>query len=175
MIGADTNLGAHMIKCLSDAGKTVYGFTQKKDFKFSLKPFFVREAGLDFPPHPILSDWLVVCIDPGIGFEEYTARIHNLCRHLDTNKYSGNLLFFSSAEIGQPGENGVSEESPVAPRTEKGLNLATAENILNVMLYKPGNEVLPHILRLGDTEIDEACAKAIALMGLVFCPDMAVI
>ena len=176
VIGADTNLGAHMIKCLSDAGKTVYGFTQKKDFKFSLKPIFVCEAaGLDFPPHPILSDWLVVCIDPGIGFEEYTARIRNLCRHLYAKKYSGNLLFFSSTEICQPGENGVSEESPVAPRTERGLNLATAENILNVMLYKPGNEVLPHILRLGDTEIDKACAKAITMMNLDFCPDMAII
>lgn len=176
VIGADIGLGAHMIKCLSDAGKTVYGFTQKKDFKFSLKPIFVCEvAGLDFPPHPILSDWLIVCTDPCIGFEEYTARIRNLCRHLYAKKYSGNLLFFSSTEICQPGENGVSEESTVAPRTEKGLNLATAENILNVMLYKPGNEVLPHILRLGDTEIDEACAKAITMMNLDFCPDMAII
>ena len=52
---------------------------------------------------------------------------------------------------------------------------ATAENILSVMLYKPGNEVLPHILRLGDTEIGEACAKAITMMDLDFCPDMAII
>ena len=176
VIGADTCFGARMVKHLSDAGKTVYGFPQGKDFKFSLKPIATHEAsGLEFPPHPILSDWLVVCIDPGIGFEEYTARIRNLCRHLYAKKYSGNLLFFSSAEICQPGENGVSEESPVAPRTEKGLNLATAECILNVMLYRPGNEVLPHILRLGDTEIDEACAKAITMMNLDFCPDMVVI
>lgn len=79
-------------------------------------------------------------------------------------------------EICQPGEDGViTDKSLVAPRTEKGLNLATAENILNVMLYKPGNEVLLHILRLGDTEIDEACTKAIAMMGLEYCPDMAVV
>lgn len=176
VIGADTDLGTHMVKHLSEVGKTVYGFPQGKDFKFSLKPIVAHEAnGLEFPSHPILSDWLVVCIDPCVGFEEYTARIRNLCRHLYTKKYSGDLLFFSSTEICQSGENGVSEESPVAPRTEKGLNLATAENILNVMLYKPGNEVLPHILRLGDAEIDEACAKAIAMMGLSFCPDVAVI
>ena len=174
VIGADTGLGEHMIKYLSDEGKTVFGFTHKKDFKFSLKPIFVCEAaGLGFPPHPILSDWLIVC--PCIVFEEYTARIRNLCRHLYAKKYSGNLLFFSSTEICQPGENWVSEESPVAPRTEKGLNLATAESILNVMLYKPGNEVFPHIIRLTDTGIDKACAKVIEMMSLNFCPAMAII
>lgn len=176
VIGADTCLGTHMVKHLSEAGKTVYGFSQRKDFKFSLKPFSVYEVpGLGFPPHPILSDWLVVCIDPTIGFEEYTARIRNLCSHLFIKKYSGNLLFFSSTEICQPGEDGITEESLVAPRTEIGLCLATAENILSVMLYKDGNEVLPHVLRLGNTEIDEACIKAIELMSMDFCPDIAVI
>lgn len=43
------------------------------------------------------------------------------------------------------------------------------------MLYKDGNEVLPHVLRLGNTEIDEACKKAIELMNMDFCPDLAVI
>ena len=177
VVGADTRLGAHMIKHLSEAGKTVYGFSQEKDFKFSLKPISIHGASnLGFPPHPILSDWLVVCIDTAIGFENYTSKIRNLCKHLFLRKYSGDLLFFSSTEICQPGEDGViTDKSLVAPRTEKGLNLATAENILNVMLYKPGNEVLPHILRLGDTEIDEACTKAIAMMGLEYCPDMAVV
>lgn len=28
VVGADTRLGAHMIKHLSEAGKTVYGFSQ---------------------------------------------------------------------------------------------------------------------------------------------------
>ena len=70
VIGADTCLGEHMLKQLCEAGKTVYGFSQRKDFKFSLKPFSVYEVpGLGFPPHPILSDWLVVCIDPTI--DEY--------------------------------------------------------------------------------------------------------
>lgn len=177
VVGADTRLGAHMIKHLSEAGKTVYGFSQEKDFKFSLKPISIHEASnLGFPPHPILSDWLVVCIDPTIGFEDYTSKIRNLCQHLFFKKYSGDLLFFSSTEICQPGEDGViTDESLVAPRTEKGLNLATAENILNVMLYKLGNEVLPHVMRLEDSGIDKACAKAVEMMGLDFCPEMAVI
>lgn len=174
VIGVDTCLGANMVKHLSKAGKTVYGFSQKKDFKFSLKPISVHEVpGLGFPPHPILSDWLIVCMDSTIGFEDYTTRIRNLCKHLFVKKYSGDLLFFSSVEICQPGEDGIT--SLVAPRTEKGLNLATAENILNVMLYKAGNEVLPHIIRLGDTEIDETCEKTIKMMSLNFCPDIAVI
>ena len=85
VIGSDTDLGVNMVKHLSDAGKTVYGFTQEKDFKFSLKPSSEHEAtGLDYPPHPILSACLVVCIDPDIGFEDYTAKIRNLCRHLET-------------------------------------------------------------------------------------------
>lgn len=174
VIGADTRLGAHMIKHLSEVGKTVYGFSQEKDFKFSLKPIFIHEVpNLGFPPHPILSDWLVVCIDPTIGFEAYTLKIRNLCKHLFAKKYSGDLLFFSSTEICQPGEDGI--PPTVAPRTEKDLNLATAENILNVLLYKPGNEVLPHIIRLGDSKVDEACTKAVEMMGLDFCPDIAVI
>ena len=79
VIGADTALGANMVKHLSDAGKTVYGFTQEKDFKFSLRPISEHETGkIDYPPHPILSDWLVLCIDPKIGFEKYTSRIRNL-------------------------------------------------------------------------------------------------
>ena len=173
VIGADIGLGAHMIKYLSDEGKTVYGFTHKKDFKFSLKPILEHETGkTDYPPHPILSDWLVLCIDPRMGFEKYTSRIRSLCNYLYRKKYRGDLLFFSSAEICQSGEDGFL--TTVAPRTEKDLNLATAENILNVMLYKPGNEVLPHVMRLGESEIDEACAKAVEMMGLEFCPDMAV-
>ena len=176
VIGADTDLGANMVKHLCEAGKTVYGFTQEKDFKFSLKPISKHEStGLDYPPHPILSDWLVLCIDPRTEFEKYTSRIRNLCSYLYRKKYRGDLLFFSSTEICQPSEDGITEESLVAPRTEVGLCFATAENILNVMLYKPGNEVLTHVMRLGDTEIDEACAKAVEMMGLDFCPDMAVI
>lgn len=50
VIGADTALGANMVKHLIDAGKTVYGFTQEKVFKFSLKPMIEYEAtGLDYP------------------------------------------------------------------------------------------------------------------------------
>jgi len=84
-------------------------------------------------------------------------------------------MLFSSTEIYQSGEDGISEESLVAPHTEVGLCLATAENILSVMLYKDGNEVLQHVLRLGNTGIDEACKKAIELMSMEFCPDLAMV
>lgn len=48
VIGADTDLGSRMVKHLSETGKTVYGFTQEKDFKFSLKTISEQEAtGLD--------------------------------------------------------------------------------------------------------------------------------
>lgn len=176
VIGADTDLGANMVKHLSDVGKTVYGFTQEKDFKFSLRPISEHETRkADYPPHPILSDWLVLCIDPRIGFEKYTSRIRNLSNYLFRKKYRGDILLFSSTEICQPGEDGITEESLVAPRTEAGLCLATAENILNVMLYKDGNEVLPHVLRIDNTGFDNACKKAIELMSMEFCPDIAVI
>ena len=174
VIGADTDLGANMVKHLSDVGKTVYGFTQEKDFKFSLRPISEHETRkADYPPHPILSDWLVLCIDPRIGFEKYTSRIRNLSNYLFRKKYRGDILLFSSTEICQPGEDGITEESLVAPRTEAGLCLATAENILNVMLYKDGNEVLPHVLRIDNTGFDNACKKAIELMSMEFCPDIA--
>ena len=176
VIGADTDLGTSMVKHLSDAGKTVYGFSQGKDFKFSLRPISEHEMGkTDYPPHPILSDWLVLCIDPRMGFEKYTSRIRNLCNYLYRKKYRGDILLFSSTEICQPDEDGITEKSLVAPRTEVGLCLATAENVLNVMLYKDGNEVLPHILRLDNTGLDDACGKATELMNMEFCPDIAVI
>ena len=50
VIGADTCLGVHMVKHLSDTGQTVYGFSQKKDFKFSLKPISVHEIPLPSIP-----------------------------------------------------------------------------------------------------------------------------
>lgn len=57
VIEADTILGANMVKHLSDAGKTVYGFTQEKDFRFSLRPISEHEMGkTDTPPLPILFD-----------------------------------------------------------------------------------------------------------------------
>ena len=176
VIGADTDLGANMVKHLSDVRKTVYGFTQEKDFKFSLRPILEHEMGkTDYPPHPILSDWLVLCIDPRMGFEKYTSRIRNLSSYLYRKKYRGDILLFSSTEICQPDEEGMTEKSLVAPRTEVGLCFATAENILNVMLYKNGNEVLPHVLRIDNTGFDNACKKAIELMSMEFCPDIAVI
>ena len=213
VIGADTILGAQMVKHLCEAGKTVYGFSQEKDFKFSLKPISEHEApGLDYPPHPILSDWLVVCLDPQIGFEKYTTRIRNLCNYLYHKKHRGNLLFFSSVEIRtttrphMPTRNATSisarpsstvtvsesaTESIVSPHNETSRCLATAEQILNAMLYRPGNEVFPHILRLAEakrpatfgTEQDSempniatTCSKALDLMNKYnCCPDVAVI
>ncbi len=213
VIGADTVLGAQMVKHLCEAGKTVYGFSQEKDFKFSLKPISEHEApGLDYPPHPILSDWLVVCLDPQMGFEKYTTRIRNLCNYLYRKKHRGDLLFFSSTEIRtatrphMPARNATSISAPpsstatvsesaaksrVSPHNETSRCLATAEQILNAMLYRPGNEVFPHILRLSETEspttpgtghnpdlpsIATTCSKAIDLMSKYnCCPDVAVI
>lgn len=213
VIGADTILGAQMVKHLCEAGKTVYGFSQEKDFKFSLKPISEHEApGLDYPPHPILSDWLVVCLDPQMGFEKYTTRIRNLCNYLYRKKQRGDLLFFSSTEARtsmrshMPARNATSisarpsstatvsesaTESIVSPLNETSRCLATAEQILNTMLYRPGNEVFPHILRLSKAErlatlrtghdpdlpnIATTCSKALELMSKYnCCPDVAVI
>ena len=213
VIGADTILGAQMVKHLCEAGKTVYGFSQEKDFKFSLKPISEHEAsGLDYPPHPILSDWLVVCLDPQMGFEKYTSRIRNLCNYLYRKKHRGDLLFFSSNEIRtsprphMPAGNAIctsnrqfsaakvtesATESIVSPHNDTALSLATAEQILNTMLYRPGNEVFPHVLRLTKAKrpatagrghdldipnIATTCSKAIELMSKYnCCPDVAVI
>lgn len=213
VIGADTILGAQMVKHLCEAGKTVYGFTQEKDFKFSLKPISEHEAtGLDYPPHPILSDWLVVCVNPQMGFEKYTSRIRNLCNYLYRKKHRGDLLFFSSTEIRtttrshMPSGNAISTsnhqssaakvtesaaESVVSAHSETSRCLATAEQILNTMLYRPGNEVFPHILRLAEAErpavpetghdpdmpnLTTTCSKAIKLINKYnCCPDVAVI
>lgn len=154
VIGADTYLGAHMIKHLSAYAKTVYGFPQEKDFKFSAKPITEhRENRLAFPPHPILSDWLFVCIDPRIGFQKYTSRIWKLYEYLSKQSFHGELCLFSSLEVCR--DELISTESPIDPCSEEVVCLATAENILRMMQYQVGNDVSPHIIRVGDVYGDE--------------------
>ena len=80
----------------------------------------------------------------------------------------------------------------VLPHNDTTLSLATAEQILNAMLYRPGNEVFPHILRLTKAErlvtpagtlhdsdmpnIAATCTKTLELMSQYnCCPDVAVI
>ena len=154
VIGSDTYLGAHMVKHLSAYAKTVYGFSQEKDFNFSAKPIAEHGGtGLAFPPHPILSDWLFVCIEPRIGFQKYTSRIWKLYEYLSKQRFHGELCLFSSLEICR--DELISTESPIDPCSEEAVCLATAENILRMMQYQVGNEVFPHIIRVGDVYGDE--------------------
>ena len=154
VIGSDTYLGAHMVKHLSVYAKTVYGFSQEKDFNFSAKPITEHGGtGLAFPPHPILSDWLFVCIEPRIGFQKYTSRIWKLYEYLSKQSFHGELCLFSSLEICR--DELISTESPIDPCSEEAVCLATAENILQMMQYQVGNEVFPHIIRVGDVYGDE--------------------
>lgn len=154
VIGSDTYLGAHMVKHLSEYAKTVYGFSQEKDFIFSAKPITEHGGtGLAFPPHPILSDWLFVCIEPRIGFQKYTSRIWKLYEYLSKQSFHGELCLFSSLEICR--DELISTESPIDPCSEEAVCLATAENILRMMQYQVGNEVFPHIIRVGDVYGDE--------------------
>ena len=154
IIGADTYFGTHMVKHLSEYGKTVYGFSQEKDFKFLAKPITEHKgAELAFPPHPILSEWLFICVDPRIGFQKYTSRIWKLCEYLSSHIFHGELCLFSSLEVCR--DKLITKESPIDPCSEEAVCLATAENILRMMQYQIGNEVYPHIIRVGDVYGDE--------------------
>lgn len=160
VIGADTYIGAHMVKHLRETGKNVYCFSQKDDFKKTLNNYYVFEGkNPPKPSSPLLSDWIIVCIDPVISFESYSAKIRNLCKYLYANKFAGQLVFFSSIDICETDGEPIDEESYVCPCTESDLCLATAEHIINVERYKGRNNYYPYVLRIGDVYGDEIGIK----------------
>ncbi len=156
IIGADTFLGSHLVRHLVENGRTVYGYAQNEKFDLDAEPSVIRgEGNASFPAAPELSDWMLICLDPRVGFDKYIRSVRQICRHLLAKKYYGGICFLSSADICFSGQEPISESSPVLPRTERDLCIATAENLLNVMLYHTGNEALPYIMRLGSIYGDE--------------------
>ena len=65
VIGADTVFGIYLTQLLYKKGKTVFAFTEKKKFTFSSSPMAVYgKENAAVLPVPVISDSIVICINP---------------------------------------------------------------------------------------------------------------
>lgn len=86
VIGSDTYLGAHMVKHLSAYAKTVYGFSQEKDFIFSAKPIAEHGGtGLAFPPPRFFQIGCLSALNPVLVFRSTHPESGN-CMNIFPNK-----------------------------------------------------------------------------------------
>lgn len=125
VIGADTYLGAHMLKHLRQTGQRVIGIAHDETFHYNAEP--VNTVNSDKIPEDtpaVDAEWIVICIDPDMGFEKYTRKMKKLLDGLTEHGFAGDICFLSSAsicmaEMGEP----ISEHATVYPRNEQGLAL----------------------------------------------------
>ena len=151
VIGADTYLGAHMLKHLRQTGQRVIGIAHDETFHYNAEP--VNTVNSDKIPEDtpaVDAEWIVICIDPDMGFEKYTRKMKKLLDGLTEHGFAGDICFLSSAsicmaEMGEP----ISEHATVYPRNEQGLALATGENLLKVFACGKKGYAVPHIMRFG--------------------------
>ncbi len=151
VIGSDTYLGAHLVKYLTQAGIAVFEFPQNKDFTADIKSISPKEANTIYRDLPKATGvWIFICLDPEVGFEQYTVKVKKICDTLVSEDYSGDVCLLSSASLCMPEYDcQVTENTIVYPRNEHDLALATAENMLNVLACKQEVYITPHIMRIG--------------------------
>ena len=161
VIGIDTYIGAHMLKHLREKNQFVYGHSQEEDVTLDFKEIPVDEISKlpeDVPS--VQSHWLVICIDPSIGFEKYTTKIKKLFDDLENQEFTGDICLFSSATICMPNlDKPISENTVVYSRNKHDLALATGENLLTVLGCSEKGYIVPHIMRLGIPYGDEIGMK----------------
>lgn len=136
IIGSDTYLGAHMSMYLKESGQKVFDFNQDKELSFDN-----IEAKS--------SDWIVVCLDPSIGFEQYIMKVKTLCDYLTQNEYSGKICYLSSASICQSSSQPITENSTVTPRSENDAMFILGETLFTVLMNKIDSKIVSHIVRIG--------------------------
>ena len=154
--GADSYFGAHLVKHLDLTDQMVYGFSQNKDLNFEEEPMLIHgQEKIAFEPAPVVSDWIIVCLDPNIGLDVYITRMKNLCNYLIEQEFWGRVCFVSCGGICLSSYKEISEDTIVYPRTEYDLALSIGENFLNVMLHQKGNQAGTLVVRVGVPYGDE--------------------
>ncbi len=151
VIGSDTYFGAHLVKHLTQAGIAVFDFPQDGDFSADIRSVSPEEANTIYRDLPkVAGVWTFICIDPGIGFERYTAKVKKICDTLVSEDYGADLCLLSSASLCMPEYDcQITENTIVYPRNEHDLSLATAENMLRVLACKQEVYITSHIMRIG--------------------------
>lgn len=154
--GADSYFGAHLVKHLDLTEQMVYGFSQDRDLNFEEEPMLIHgREKIAFEPAPVVSDWIIVCLDPRISLDVYIIRMKNLCNYLVDQEFLGKVCFVSSGGICLSSDKEISEDTVVYPRTQSDLALSIGENFLNVMLHQKDNQAGTLVVRVGVPYGDE--------------------
>ncbi len=151
VVGTDTYLGSHMMKHLKDRDQFVFGFAQNDRFNYDAKLLSVSEADNISDDMPAIdSEWIVICLEPGIGFEKYIAKLRVLFSELKEYNFAGDICYISSADICiSDFDLPIADEPKIYPRNEHDLALATGENLLSVLSCSDKCYAVPHIMRIG--------------------------
>ena len=102
IIGTDTYFGAHMLKHLQAMKQIVIGCTQGEPFRYEAESICVSDLGKYEDMPAVDGEWIVICLDPGMGFEAYAAKLKGILDHLRAREFIGDICFFSSAAICMP-------------------------------------------------------------------------
>lgn len=162
IIGTDTYFGAHMLKHLQAMKQIVIGCTQGEPFRYEAESICVSDLGKYEDMPAVDGEWIVICLDPGMGFEAYAAKLKGILDHLRAREFIGDICFFSSAAICMPdADQPISETSAIYPRNGHDLALVTGENLLSVFGCSNKGYAVPHIMRIGVPYGNEADMKAV--------------
>ncbi len=150
VVGADTYLGAHLLEHLEQTGNFVYGISQAEDFCLDYQDISTAEYHAATGLTEVNADWLIICVDPSIGYEQYVAKLKQISDVLIEKDFCGDICFISSASICLSEEHeALSEEVRLYPRTEIDLALTAGENLMNYIACNPNCYAIPHIMRIG--------------------------
>ena len=69
IIGTDTYFGAHMLKHLQAMKQIVIGCTQGEPFRYEAESICVSDLGKYEDMPAVDGEWIVICLDPGMGFD----------------------------------------------------------------------------------------------------------
>ncbi len=150
IIGDDNFIGNNMMQCVKEKNQPAHGYSNDEDVVLNIKKISIEEYKKNSDAIEIEDMWIVICLDPNMGFEKYVAKMKKICDDLDEMDYSGHICYFSLASICQY-EYGktISEESLVYPSSECDLCYATGENLLHLLSYSEKSYIEPHIFRVG--------------------------
>ncbi len=153
VIGTDTYLGSHVMRYLEAQGEYAFGYTQNEDFRYDSEMLVPSEL-VNMPDNSYLtvtSEWLIVCLDPAMGFEKYITKMRQLCTELKEKEFVGDICFLSSASLYDACSLfPISENAPIYVRNDYDLALTTGENMLTVLAScDTGSYAAPHVIRIG--------------------------
>lgn len=153
IVGVDTYLGGHLAKSFLDSGIRVFGCGDShilpgvlSNVKYTVTDY---SGNWDFIAVDKY-DWIIICHDPRKGRKCHLLVIESLVEYLRTKNMGTRLCYPSSSSICKEVHGKITEESPLCPRSELGLTIASAEIFLQSIAYSRISPLYSYILRFGD-------------------------